>query len=144
MAGSSILHEKGAMTTQLYTIKCKQQPLVQNADVFFSIDISPSQTTSSECPAVQMAPHPRPDTEKSPNLTVGFRCRKENSWDRSRQTQIWSLSENCANRYSSEKTTVSQNPRGLLIVSDPHCSMLKRWRSGFLLAALPRYPRAWR
>ena len=77
------------------------------------------------------------------NLTVGCRCRKENSWDGSRQTQIRPLSENCGNRDSLEKTMVSRNSRGLLIISDPHCflhSMLKGQKSGFFRAAPPRYP----
>ena len=39
VAESSILHEKGG-TTQLSTIKYRQQPLIQNADVSFGIDIS--------------------------------------------------------------------------------------------------------
>ena len=141
---------KGRTTTQLSTMKHRQQPLIQNVDIFFNIDISPpSQTTSSKRPAVQMAQ--QTITEKPPNLTVGCRCRKENSWDGNRRQtqnyQIWLLSENCANRDSSEKTTVSQNSTSLLIISDPHCflcSMLKGRRSGFLLAALPRYQRAWR
>ena len=38
----------------------------------------PSQTTNSELPAVQMAS--QTITKKPPNLTVGCRCRKENSW----------------------------------------------------------------
>ena len=112
--------------------------------MYFSALTFPSQTTSSERPAVQMAP--QTITEKSPNLTVGCRCCKENSWDGSRHTQIRPLSENCANQDSSEKTTVSQNSTGLLIISDPHCflrSMLKG-QSGLFLAALPQYPRAWR
>ena len=95
MAGSFILHEKGATTTQLSTMKCGQQPLVQNIDVFSELTF-PSQTTSSERPAVQMTP--QTITEKSPNLTVGCRCRKENSWDGSCHTQIRLLSKNCADR----------------------------------------------
>ena len=76
----SILHEKGATTTQLSTMKYRQQLLVQNVDIFLVLTF-PSQTTSSECPAVQMAP--QSITEKSPNLTTGYRRRKENkenSW----------------------------------------------------------------
>ena len=55
----------------------------------FSALTFPSQTTSSESPAVQMA-H-QTITEKSPNWTAGCRYCKENSWDGSRQTQIWDL-----------------------------------------------------
>ena len=52
MVRSSILHEKGATTTQLSTMKYRQQPLVKNADVFFSIDISVTdhKRRTSSCP----------------------------------------------------------------------------------------------
>ena len=58
-------------------------PPPQRMLMYFSALIFPSKTTSSERPAVQMVP--QTITEKPPNLTVGCRCRKENSWNGSHQ-----------------------------------------------------------
>ena len=58
---------------QLSTMKCRQ-PLVQNTDVLFSIDIF---INRSQAQNVQLSKwHPNSITEKPPNLSVGCRCHK--------------------------------------------------------------------
>ena len=103
-----------------------------------------SQTTSSECPAVQMAPQIM--TEMPPNLTVGCRCHKENSgWKPPHPDSTTHKTVQTGTRQRIYgKTTVSQNSTGLLIISDPHCflhSMLKgakKWLPSSSSTAIPK------
>ena len=109
--------------------------------MYFSALTFPSQTTSSERPAVQITL--QIITEKPSNLTVDCRCCKENSWNGSRHTQIRPLSENCANQDSSdnlsEDNSISKLHRFAYHLWPPLLSeRAKKWLPSSSSTAIPK------
>ena len=86
-------------------------------------------------------------TERPPNLTVGCRCRKEKTKKTLGMETARPRFDRCQKtvqtRTHQRRPQYSKTPQVCLSSLGPHsflCSMLKGRRSGFFLAALPRYP----
>ena len=146
MAGCCILHEKGATTTQAFHYEIQATTLGPECWYSFSFDISVTdhKLRMSSCPNGTPEHNWKVTKFDYWLQTPQRKQRKLLGWNPPHpdSTAVRKLQT----RDSSEKTMVSQNSRGLLVISDPHCFlrwMLKGRRSGFLVA-LPRYPRAWR
>ena len=116
------MHEKGGMMTQLSIMKYRQQPLVQNADIFSALTF-PSQTISSEYPAVETAPQ-----------TIM----------KSHQTQIQLLSENRAKTGTHQRRQwYPKTPQACLSSLTPLLSALnveraKKWLPSSSSTAIPK------